>query len=444
MAIEHGGLVNYLHWCVQEYAVASGRGAPVHSSIAFDLTITGLFAPLLVGRATWLLPESASIEGLSTLLREEADFSIVKITPSHLQLLAQQLQSQAVAGRTRTFVIGGESLTAETTAFWEEFAPDTVLINEYGPTETVVGCCVYRVPRGMHTEGSIPIGRPIANTRLYILDHDRQPVAIGVPGELYIGGAGVARGYLNRPDLTAERFVPDPFTSIPGARLYKTGDLARYQPDSTIEYLGRLDQQVKIRGFRIEPGEIIAVLNRHPAVRASHVAAREYGTGDTRLVAYIVPAPGQEPTADALQSFLGSYLPDYMVPATFVRVAALPLTANGKIDQATLPEPAAANSMRADAVAAPLTPTQERLGEIVASVLGIESVGIEDDFFLLGGHSLLGVQLISRIRDSFGVELSLLSLFEAPTVAELSEHIEQLIMAHLEAMSEEEALRFLA
>jgi amino acid adenylation domain-containing protein len=445
VAIEQRGLVNYLHWAIQAYAVAEGRGAPVHSSIAFDLTITGLFAPLLVGRATWLLPENASIEALSTLLKQETDFSLIKITPAHLHLLSQQLRPEEVAGRTRMFVIGGENLTAEVIAFWEKFAPDTVLINEYGPTETVVGCCVYRVPHGTHTTGVIPIGRPIANTQLYILDEARQPVAVGTPGELYIGGAGVARGYLNRPDLTAERFLPDPFAATPGARLYKTGDLARYLPDGTIECLGRLDDQVKIRGFRIEPGEISAVLNRHPAVRTSHVAAREHGAGDRRLVAYVVPEPGQELGADALQAFLAEYLPEYMVPATFVRVAALPLTPNGKVDQAALPTPDAANDMRAGADdSALLTPMQARLAAIVATVLDIEHVGLDDDFFLLGGHSLLGVQLISRIRDSFGVELPLLSLFEAPTVAELADQIEQLIMAKLEAMSEEEALGFLA
>jgi amino acid adenylation domain-containing protein len=446
VAIEQRGLVNYLHWAIEAYEVAAGQGAPVHSTIAFDLTITGLFAPLLVGRTTRLLTEDASIEALSTLLRDETNFSLVKITPSHLQLLSRQLPAETVAGRTRMFIIGGENLTAEHIAFWQEYAPDTVLINEYGPTETVVGCCVYRTPLTAHAAGSsIPIGRPIANTQLYILDEEMRPVAIGVPGELYIGGAGVARGYLNRPDLTAERFLPDPFSSVPGARLYKTGDLTRYLPDGTIEYLGRLDQQVRIRGYRIEPGEIVAALNRYPAVHASHVAAREQGTGDKRLVAYVVPAPGEEPTAAALQEFLGISLPDYMVPTTFVRIAALPLTPNGKIDTAALPEPDATNDMRAAATTAePLTPMQERLAAIVAGVLGVEHVGIDDDFFMMGGHSLLGVQLISRIRDNFGVTLPLLSLFEAPTVAELAVEIERLFMANLEAMSEEDVQRFLA
>ena len=408
VAIEHCGLVHYLHWGIHAYAVEDGRGAPVHSSIAFDLTITGLFTPLLVGRAIWLLPENTGIEALSTLLRQETDFSLIKITPAHLQLLSQQLHPEEVAGRTRMFVIGGENLTAEAIAFWEKFAPDTVLINEYGPTETVVGCCIYRVPRATHTAGSIPIGRPIANTQLYILDEDRQPVAVGTMGELYIGGAGVARGYLNRPDLTAERFLPDPFSATPGARLYKTGDLARYLPDGNIVYLGRLDDQLKVRGFRIEPGEIIAVLGGHPAVRASHVAAREHRAGDVRLVMYVVPTPGFDVTADTLQAFLAEYLPEYMVPTTFVRVSALPLTPNGKIDVAALPAPDAINDMRAGGDdGGPLTPIQSRLVEIVATVLSIERVGIDDDFFMLGGHSLLCVQLMSRIRDGFGVELPL-------------------------------------
>lgn len=419
VAIEHQGLVNYLHWCIGAYDVESGRGAPVHSSIAFDLTITGLFAPLLVGRTTWMLPEHADIEALSTLLQQETNFSLVKITPSHLRLLSQQLSPQEVAGRTRMFVIGGENLTAEMIAFWERFSPDTILINEYGPTETVVGCCVYRVPRTMYASGAIPIGRPIANTQLYILDPHQRPVAVGVPGELYIGGVGVARGYLNRPDLTAERFIPDPFSPTPGARLYKTGDLVRYLPDGTIEYFGRLDHQVKIRGFRIELGEIETALTQHPAVREALVLARDDAGGDTRLIAYVVPAPAP-PSTRELRGLLQTRLPEYMVPSAFVFLKALPLTPNGKVDRDALPAP---DAHRADADTEFIPPRSTLERELVAvweEVMDVRPIGVEDNFFDLGGHSLLAVRLFARLEERFGKRLPVATLLHAPTITQLA------------------------
>ncbi len=213
--------------------MADGSGAPVHSSISFDLTITGLFSPLLAGRRVLLVPEELGVDGLAEAFRAETDFSLVKLTPTQLELLSQQLPLLPAAGKTRSFIIGGENLLAAKIHFWQDSYPETLLINEYGPTETVVGCCVYRVPPGERRSGSVPIGRPISNTQLYILDRFEQPVPIGVPGELYIGGVGVARGYLHRPELTAERFVPDPFCRTQGARLYKTGDRAASSPTET-------------------------------------------------------------------------------------------------------------------------------------------------------------------------------------------------------------------
>ncbi|GAB1541056.1 hypothetical protein NUACC21_37260 [Scytonema sp. NUACC21] len=248
--ITHQGLVNYLHWCSNAYTVIKGQGSPVHSSLAFDLTVTSLFSSLIVGRSVLLIPDDKGVEALGAALQADGDFSLIKITPAHLEVVNQQLSPEVVAGRTRTLVIGGEALFARTLAFWQTNAPSTRLINEYGPTETVVGCCVYEVSAEVSGTGDVPIGRPIANTQIYLLDAQLQPVPIGVPGEMYIGGAGVARGYLNRPELTAQRFIPNPFSQKPGARLYKTGDNARYLPNGDIEYLGRLDDQVKIRGFR--------------------------------------------------------------------------------------------------------------------------------------------------------------------------------------------------
>ena len=295
--ITHRGLTNYLSWAIQAYPVAEGKGAPVHSSIAFDLTVTGLFTPLLVGRAVYLCEaftaeaQSAQrsrrgVESLTSALRSEQGFSLIKITPAHLELLSHELTREEAAGCASAFIIGGENLTTDSIKFWQDAAPNTMLVNEYGPTETVVGCCVYTV-RNEEKQGSIPIGRPIANTRLYVLSPYLQPQPVGVPGELYIGGAGLARGYLGKPELTAERFVPDPFVTEPGARLYKTGDKAVYLEDGNLEFLGRLDHQVKIRGFRIEPEEIEAVLETHPLIRDCVVVVRD--EADKRLVAYLVP-----------------------------------------------------------------------------------------------------------------------------------------------------------
>jgi amino acid adenylation domain-containing protein len=423
--ISHRGLLNYLSWCVKTYDVAAGQGAPVHSSLGFDLTITGLFAPLLAGRAVTLLPEAEGAEALAIALRQGQDFSLVKLTPAHLELLNQQLQPEEAAGRTRNFIIGGEALRGESLAFWQKHAPATRLINEYGPTETVVGCCIYEVPAESSPAGAVPIGRPIANTQLFVLDRYLQPTPIGVPGQLYIGGDSLARGYLNRPELTAEKFIPHPFSDEPGARLYQTGDLARYRPDGQLEFLGRLDHQVKIRGFRIELGEIETALDQHPAVREAVVLAREDIPGQKRLVAYVVSnveAPGSQ-TAD-LRHFLQTKLPEYMIPSAFVRLKTLPLTSNGKVDRRALPPPPQTRLEPATARAAPRSPLEQTLAAIWSDILGLSGIGIEDDFFALGGHSLLATQLISRLRDAFQVELPLRYIFEARTIARLGEQIE--------------------
>jgi amino acid adenylation domain-containing protein len=455
VVIPHQGLVNYLGWCTKAYAVAEGSGAPVHSPLGFDLTITSLFSPLLVGQSVVLLPEGWGVEPLGTLLRTGDDFSLVKITPAHLEVLSQGLPAAAAAGRTRSFIIGGEALRGESLTFWRTHAPDTRLINEYGPTETVVGCCIYEVLAGASVSGAVPIGRPIANTQLYILDSLLQPVPIGIPGELHIGGDGLARGYLNRPELTAEKFIPNPFSPEPGARLYKTGDLARHRSDGNLEFLGRLDHQVKLRGFRIELGEIEAVLGGHPAVREAVVVVREDVPGDMRLVAYVVPDQEPAPTSREWRAFLQAKLPDYMIPSAFIRLDILPLTPNGKVDRRALPAPDQARPALEDAFVAPRTPVEEGLARIWSQVLGLEQVGVHDNFFELGGHSLLATRVISRLRDTFHVELPLRSLFEAPTVAGLAltvarRQAEQAqekslthLLAELETLSDEAVQRFL-
>lgn len=448
--ITHQGLVNYLSWCTQAYAVEQGQRVPVQSSIAFDATITSLFAPLLVGSLVQLLPEDLGIEALSIVLQNSSNYSLVKITPAQLELLARQLPPEKASGRTRAFIIGGENLVAEGIAYWQNVAPETKLVNEYGPTETVVGCCIYQVTNGKHYSGSIPIGRPIANTQIYLLDQHLQPVPIGIPGELYIGGAGLARGYLNRPELTAEKFIPNPFGDARGARLYKSGDLARYLPSGDIEYLGRIDNQVKIRGFRIELGEIEALLRQHPLIEKTVVVAREDEPGNKRLVAYFVPNSEQAPSISELRSFLKQKLPEYLVPNAFVLLLALPLTSNGKVDRKALPAPEQVWSELEATFVAPRTSTEEVIARIWAEVLGLEQVGIHNNFFELGGHSLLLTQVTSRLHNAFQVELSVRQLFEAPTVADSaviitqklveqadSEMLEQML-AELEQLPEDE------
>jgi acyl carrier protein len=264
------------------------------------------------------------------------------------------------------------------------------------------------------------------------LDRHLDPVPVGGPGELYIGGAGLARGYLNQPALTAETFIQDPFSDVPGARLYRTGDLARYRPDGNLEFLGRVDHQVKVRGHRVEPGEIEAALGRHPAVRQTAVLAREDEPGDKRLVAYVVADQDAALTATELRGFLSERLPDYMLPAVFVPIDGLPLLASGKLDRARLPAPEHAEPLRDPEFEAPRSPVEERLAALVSTLLGVSEVGRADNFFLLGGHSLLGTQLIARLRDAFGVDLPLRTVFDHPTVAGLAEEVERAIMARLE------------
>ena len=278
-----------------------------------------------------------------------------------------------------------------------------------------------------------PIGRPIVNTQIHLLDEQRRPVPPGAVGEIYIAGAGLARGYRNRPDLTAGKFISDPFSDKPGSRLYKTGDLARLLPDGQIAFLGRVDEQIKIRGFRIEPNEIVCALNQHPVVCESLVLALEDASGDKRLVAYLVLEADSDVTPRILRDYLRRLLPEYMLPSAFVRLEAFPLTPNGKINRAALPAPDAANTLHEALSADPVTPTQQRIIEILRALLGREKIGPNDDFFLLGGHSLLGAQLIARLRETFGVELPLRTVFDAPTVVALAEEIERLAAKRADA-----------
>jgi len=440
----HRGLTNYLCWAKHAYKVDNGQGAPVHSSISFDLTITSLFLPLLVGRTVTLLATYQGSEALSHTLRTNKEFSLIKITPAHLDMLSQLLHPEDIGGRVQRLVIGGEALRTDHLRFWQQHVPETTLINEYGPTETVVGCCVYEVPPNRVFDDTVPIGRPIANTQLYVLNRHRQPVPMGVPGELYIGGHGVARGYLNLPTSTTEKFIPISACNFPirlqldehSQRLYKTGDIVRYLPDGNLEFLGRSDNQVKIRGYRIELDEIISVLNQHPYVDEAVVLVQDEPNKAKQLDAYLVlnnQANSSISITDhqhltAIQAFLQAKLPEYMVPSTFTIIKSIPLTLNGKVDYQTLIT-FNRNITYIDSknhYVAPRNATEKKLVTIWQMVLGLEQVGVEDNFFNLGGHSLLATQIISQIRDDFQVEIPLRSLFEGPTIVDLTQHIETL------------------
>jgi amino acid adenylation domain-containing protein len=425
VAIPQRGLVNYLSWCTGQYRVSEGPGSVMHSPIGFDLTITTLFAPLLAGQRVMLVPEEQGIEGLNVALQQESRQSFIKLTPSHLEVLNQMLPRASAANSTAAIILGGEALLGEQLSFWREHAPQTRLINEYGPTETVVGCCLYEVPLDADALGAIPIGRPIANVRVYLLDAHLNPVPTHVPGELYVGGDGLARGYLNRPDLTAEKFVPDPFGTQPGARLYRTGDLARHLSDRNLEFLGRIDHQVKLRGFRIELGEIEAVLGQHPSVRETVVMLREDVPGDQKLVAYAVAKNEDAPVIEELRSHLQEQLPDYMIPSAFVMLDALPLTPNGKVDRRALPAPEGLRPKLAAAYVQPQNETEQIISAIWQEALQIEKVGIHDNFFDLGGHSLLMVRVNRRLQEAFGREISMIDLFKYPTIIALSEFLTQ-------------------
>ncbi|MEM8530665.1 MAG: amino acid adenylation domain-containing protein [Chloroflexota bacterium] len=420
--ITHKGLVNYLSWCIANYEVADGHGAPVHSPLTFDLTITSLFAPLLAGRTLTLLPETQGGAALTTTLTDSHNYSLVKLTPAHLDLLSQTLAPDA-ADSARVYVIGGEALRYASLSFWQTHAPSVRLINEYGPTETVVGCCTYDAVGEQITAGQVPIGRPIANTQLYVLDGQMDLVPIGCIGELFIGGDGLAQGYLNQPDQTATAFVPHPFSTIDGARLYKTGDLVRYRADGILEFHGRRDHQVKIRGYRIELGEIESTLGQHPAVRDVVVIDREDVPGDRRLVAYIVPHHEQHHIAE-IRSFLQTQLPEYMIPASFVELDTLPLTPNGKVDRHALPESQDRSALD-DQWAMPRTPIETAITAIWQQVLKRDQVSIYADFLDLGGHSLLATQVIAQISDTMGVALPVRAFFDNATVAGLATLVEQ-------------------
>ncbi|TAN70493.1 MAG: amino acid adenylation domain-containing protein [Methylobacter sp.] len=420
--ISHQGLTNYLQWAVHAYDVAQGDGAPVLGSIGFDATITSLFVPLLAGRRVVLLPDGEEFEAMAALHRSPYRFSFIKLTPAHLEILntLRAGDPSADAHLTRYLVLGGEALPGAALDPWFRHT-DTLAVNEYGPTETVVGCCTFEANSPI--AGSVPIGRPIRGTRLYVLDRDLQAVPPGVPGELYIGGTGLARGYLDRPGQTAASFVPDPFSSDvdePGARLYKTGDRARYLADGTLIFLGRIDHQIKLHGYRIELGEIEAVLADRPGVREAVVLLREDQPGNPRLVAYVSPAQDHPLDTDRLHRELKLLLPDYMVPSLIIALTDMPLTSHGKVDREALPAPDQSRSDQVGDYTPPGNDIEHQIAAVWQDVLGLDKVGIRDNFFDIGGNSLLILQAYKKLQALLPNDCLVIELFKYPTISALA------------------------
>jgi amino acid adenylation domain-containing protein len=436
--ITHASLQNLVAWHQQAFAVTRSDRATQQASPGFDAAVWELW-PYLTAGACVHIPDDdtrSNPERFRDWLVGHAITIAFVPTPMAERLMDLDWPSNTAL---RVLLTG-----ADTLRHYPSATLPFAVVNNYGPTECTVVTTSGTVPPNGRPDRLPSIGRPITNMQIYILDDNLRQLPIGMPGELYIGGVGLARGYRYRPDLTIERFVPNPFSKQPGSRLYRTGDMACCLPDGQIAFLGRSDDQVKIRGYRIEPEEIVTVLDRHPMVQASVVVAREDVPGDKHLVAYVMPKDKAQLRDKILREFLLLNLPEYMVPAAFCRLDTLPLTPSGKIDRKALPPPTQEHLLRDEQYIAPRTPVEERMAGMVATLLRVEKVGLNDNFFLLGGTSLLGAQVIARVRDTYGVELSLLSLFDNPTVAGLSAEIERLLVAKVDAMSEDEAERLAA
>ncbi|MEY9930940.1 amino acid adenylation domain-containing protein [Catenulispora sp. GP43] len=449
--VPHRGLANHLQWAVRDLASRGTTGAPVFSSTAFDLVVPNLYAPLLAGQPVHMMPRDLPVADLGTVLAGSGPFSFIKLTPGHLELLAHQLSDAAAAALAPVIVVAGEALPARQAEHWRRLLGDGNLINEYGPTENSVGSTIHPVV-GEPGQPVVPLGRPLPNVTVHVLDENLHRIPVGAVGELCVGGVGVADGYIGDPAKTAARFVPDPF-GPPGSRLYRSGDLARFGPAGDVSFLGRMDGQLKVRGYRVETGEIEAVLREHPGVREAVVVAAGVGdgadsgsvpdfgsvpgSGDVRLHAYYVPAeasvlvPHQE-----LAAHIGRRLPDYMVPSAFAALEAIPLNRNGKVDRPALPPITAEAVDRAEGDV-PTGPVQTRIAAIFLALLGVDP-GAGRDFFAAGGNSLAAVRLIARIQDEFDVDLPVRTVFTGPTVAELADAVQDAIEAEIGAMSDAE------
>ena len=427
-------LLNLVRWHQHAFGVTAQDRATVIASPGFDASVWELWPYLASGASVHVPPEAVRRDpvGWRDWLVEHS-ITIAYVPTAVAELLMKLKWPPAVA--LRYLLTGGDTLLASPPP-----GLGFVVVNNYGVTEATVVATSAAVTPSTTSTSAPPIGRPITGAELYVVDEKLTPVITGEPGELLIGGVCVAAGYINRPELTAERFIADHLGCEPGTRLYRTGDLVRSGPGGNLEFLGRLDDQVKIRGYRIECGEVATALLRHADVRSCTVVATEADAGERRLVAYLVAATERQPDVDGIRAHLGSILPDYMVPSAFVWLTELPTSANGKIDREALPTPGIAE--RDGSVgAAPRSDLEHAISAIVMRLLGLSSVGVDEDFFLLGGHSLLFAQLIAALSDQVGVEVPLRAVFEGPSVRELAAEVERLVLAEIEDMSEDDAER---
>jgi len=414
-----------VRWHLRAFNVGREDRASHLANVGFDAAVWEVWPYLAAGASIRIAPDQVrqDPEALRDwLVREKITIGFAA-TPIAERLISLKWPKETAL---RVLLTGADTLYQR-----PKPALPFALVNNYGPTECSVVATSGLVGMSGGNSTRPSIGKPIENVRVYVVNSQMLEARVGEAGELYIGGAGVARGYINQPKLTAEKFVPNPFSSDHTDRCYRTGDLVRYLPDGELEFLGRCDEQVKVRGYRIEPNEVIRAINQYPGIDTSTVVAKEQN-GDRLLVAYLVAGEDYTISAAALREHLARQVPSYMVPSYFVRVGELPITVNGKIDKAALPEPNDSNCLNDESYVAPQTLVERRLAPILAQLLRVQAVGVNDNFFLLGGHSLLGTQLITRIRQSFGVELSLLSLFDHPTLAGMSSEIEKLILDKIE------------
>jgi amino acid adenylation domain-containing protein len=424
----HRQLLHYIEGIRERLDVTPGSSFVMHQTLAVDAPITYMYTALLTGGVLHLVSQERATDALMLgdyFQKHQIDY--FKTAPSHMAALLASTEPERVMPR-RLLLLGGEASSSSWIEDVQALAAGCVIVNHYGPTETTCGVLTYRRTSAAIRQQTptLPLGRPLANSRIYLLDSELNPCPIGVTGEVYIGGGGLARGYLHRAALTAEKFIPDPFSDEAGARMYQTGDLAKYLSDGNVVFLGRTDHQVKVRGFRIELEEIETVLGQHAKVRSAIVVAREHeGADGKQLVAYVVAQGEQPPTTNELRQFLGEKLPDYMIPSVVVPLEEFPRTPQGKIDRRALPAPEMSRAQLAREYRAARNATEERLVGIWESLLSIERIGIDDNFFELGGHSLLATQIISRTREAFQVELPLRRLFERPTISGIAEAIHE-------------------
>lgn len=420
--IPHAALTNYICWAKQAYLRGENLDFPLYSSLAFDLTVTSLYVPLISGQRVLVYPQKQGEFSLSAVL-EDNHAGVLKLTPSHLALIKDRDNTQS---RVRRIIVGGEAFeTNLALQAWNSFGRAVEIYNEYGPTEATVGCMCHLFHPQRDTHAVVPIGKPAANMQILLLDENLNPVPENVMGEIYISGVGVALGFLNNPQQTAERFIENPI--LPGQKMYKTGDVARWLPEGILEYLGRNDEQVKFHGYRIELNEIRSLLNQHPEVRDSIALISKDNNGNDFLAAYYVSNHPLD--AAGLRATLARNLIRETVPNLFIHLKEFPLTENGKIDLRKLPPVEAVRQAAKPAFVPPRTPTEKFIAEIWAHVMGIPQVGIYDNFFELGGHSLLAYQVVSRLSEACQVEIPMRSIFDAPTIADLALVVTNMQMA---------------